>query len=986
VAGGIYDAAGCTTTLENTIVAENLVFSTPQGTNLDLGGPTTISPTSADNLIGVDPMFDSNGLQNNGGPTPTIALELGSPAIDAGSTALAVDPATGQPLTYDQRGPGFLRVLGSSVDIGAYEAPVPLTPANVQSALASLPAGGTLTVQADPTQVSTDVSALNTVAAPSVPVTTVLELGGGTYSALNVAPPPNLALVLDSSSGATLQGTTVNGGSVTVEANVAPVDWTVNGGNVVIEGSTHTKDFTVNGGTVTFVKGTDTGNSPALVVNGGTVFLQEMTAQTATNAPTIVLNAGSLTIRQSQVLSTGGFGQPAILVNGGSLDLGSSASPGGDTIQVPSTDAPLVQASLGATASSAGDTFVVNGTTLPAQALSFTSVTSSAPLSLVNQPVALTATISPSAGTTGRPTGGVDFVDSATGADLGSAPLSGGVATLTTTALGLGNHVVRARYTGDNVFAYSLASCTQTVIPSVLVLDPKASGALSLLGNASLNVPSAVVVDSSSASAISASGNVRLVASSVGVVGGVRLSGGAMVSPVPSLGVATVPDPLAGLPTPISGASRGSVNLTNGALTLNPGLYARISVSGNASLTLNPGVYIIAGGGFTVTGNAGVNGSGVMIDNAGSDFPAASGSFGGLTLSGNGRIHLTPFASAPYTGLLIVQPSANTRALALSGNGALGLSGTIYAPGAQLFESGSVQLGGQVSVIVGTLNLSGNASLSQIAQGSDGTADGTTGIADTLLAGDLAVYVDNASGAFTSDELARVHDAITSVDSLLAPYSVTVMEVTDPALANVVLTAGTTSPSGGPEDGVLGCYDGSSSTITMLQGWNWYAGADPSQVGADRYDFQTVITHELGHALGLGGSADNASPMNETLPAGTARRTMAVADLNIPLDDGGPDPERAAPVAVRGSVVPAGPRAFLPTTPTPVLAAPAVDVIVSEVLAKPAHHRPHHRAVPHLHRTSAGRRPQQTAGSAVATIVPRSRITGPALHQALDHG
>ncbi len=45
----------------------------------------------------------------------------GSPAIDAGSNALAVDPTTGLPLTTDQRGTGFPRIANGRVDIGAYE-------------------------------------------------------------------------------------------------------------------------------------------------------------------------------------------------------------------------------------------------------------------------------------------------------------------------------------------------------------------------------------------------------------------------------------------------------------------------------------------------------------------------------------------------------------------------------------------------------------------------------------------------------------------------------------------------------------------------------------------------------------------------------------------------------------------------------------------------------------------------------------------------
>ena len=61
-------------------------------------------------------------LANYGGPTKTMALMAGSPALDAGSNALAVD-AEGNPLAADQR--GLARVFGQAVDIGAYEAQPP---------------------------------------------------------------------------------------------------------------------------------------------------------------------------------------------------------------------------------------------------------------------------------------------------------------------------------------------------------------------------------------------------------------------------------------------------------------------------------------------------------------------------------------------------------------------------------------------------------------------------------------------------------------------------------------------------------------------------------------------------------------------------------------------------------------------------------------------------------------------------------------------
>jgi hypothetical protein len=50
-------------------------------------------------------------------------------------------------------------------------------------------------------------------------------------------------------------------------------------------------------------------------------------------------------------------------------------------------------------------------------------------------------------------------------------------------------------------------------------------------------------------------------------------------------------------------------------LTINPGTYSSIKVSGNAKLTLQPGIYVIAGGGISVTGNASVSQATVTSSN-----------------------------------------------------------------------------------------------------------------------------------------------------------------------------------------------------------------------------------------------------------------------------------------------------------------------------------------------------------------------------------
>ena len=76
--------------------------------------------TGAGDQINTDPLLGP--LQDNGGPTFTHALLPGSPAIDAG------DPNFTPPPDYDQRGPGFDRVVNGRIDVGSVEiqsAPTP---------------------------------------------------------------------------------------------------------------------------------------------------------------------------------------------------------------------------------------------------------------------------------------------------------------------------------------------------------------------------------------------------------------------------------------------------------------------------------------------------------------------------------------------------------------------------------------------------------------------------------------------------------------------------------------------------------------------------------------------------------------------------------------------------------------------------------------------------------------------------------------------
>jgi hypothetical protein len=86
-----------------------------------------------------------------------------------------------------------------------------------------------------------------------------------------------------------------------------------------------------------------------------------------------------------------------------------------------------------------------------------TTVASSAPTSTFGQPVTFTATVSPAAST-----GTVQFFDG--GSSLGTAPLGGGSAALTTSTLAVGGHSIHVTYNGDATHSGSTSSSiTQTV-------------------------------------------------------------------------------------------------------------------------------------------------------------------------------------------------------------------------------------------------------------------------------------------------------------------------------------------------------------------------------------------------------------------------------------------------------------------------------------------------------------------------------------------
>ena len=108
-------------TLTNTIIAESTRPGCGRTDVITDGGHNLQFPgTSCGGTIpSRDPRLDPAGLEDNGGPTQTIALLADSPAIDAGDAGVCANPPVNG---VDQRGYVRRGEGATNCSIGAYEA------------------------------------------------------------------------------------------------------------------------------------------------------------------------------------------------------------------------------------------------------------------------------------------------------------------------------------------------------------------------------------------------------------------------------------------------------------------------------------------------------------------------------------------------------------------------------------------------------------------------------------------------------------------------------------------------------------------------------------------------------------------------------------------------------------------------------------------------------------------------------------------------
>jgi len=251
-------------------------------------------------------------------------------------------------------------------------------------------------------------------------------------------------------------------------------------------------------------------------------------------------------------------------------------------------------------------------------------------------------------------------------------------------------------------------AAANAVDSGLICLSPNATGALTITGNGAMYIPAhAVFVNSNHSQSVRGTGNASLEVPYLYSCGGASWSGGAGCTGQFCHMAAPVADPLSStvFPSTQTMQNLGTLSYSGGTRYVNPGYWAGgASFSGNCTVSMSPGVYVF-GSSFSVTSGCTVNGSGVVIVMMG----------GGLSLSGQSNVNLTPPTSGNFNGIVIAQPSSNSSAMSLSGGSALHIAGAVYAPASALSLSGSgtATTGPQVGdlIVCKTATLNGNGQM-----------------------------------------------------------------------------------------------------------------------------------------------------------------------------------------------------------------------------------------------------------------------------------
>jgi hypothetical protein len=239
-------------------------------------------------------------------------------------------------------------------------------------------------------------------------------------------------------------------------------------------------------------------------------------------------------------------------------------------------------------------------------------------------------------------------------------------------------------------------------LPGILLLGNTGT-TLSVGGNGTISVTDpagytgsggSLYIDSTGPNAVSQQGNhaeasapTVNIAQTGSVPSGVTATSGSV-----NMGAAPLSDPMSYLPSPVTNPPSGInvVSLPNG-------------ITGSMTLTSNT-IYILGGNGISLSGQDTLTGTNVML--------FLSGANAAINLTGQGNVTLTPMTTGPYEGITIFQDRSNSNDGDMHGNGNLKISGTIYAPAANITATGNGATDAFASqIIANSMTMKGNGTV-----------------------------------------------------------------------------------------------------------------------------------------------------------------------------------------------------------------------------------------------------------------------------------
>jgi hypothetical protein len=432
--------------LDNSIVAGNAggdcdISGMPTGKN-DLIDSGTCG-TSLTGVVTGDPRLGP--LQDNGGPTPTMAIAAGSPAIDAANDGICP--------TTDQR--GTPRPQGPHCDIGAFELQSTNHPPACSAYTGFATTGGTLHDALSCTD--PDVGDHITLAAPAGPTNGTLVLSpDGTFSYTPAAG-------FNGTDSFTFQATDSQGNTSNVATATIRVGNTPVGANVTVapaSGLTLTFAAVTAGGETSATSSTTGPPAAGFQVPGGSLYWDITTTATYT-APILVCLPVPAGVTTAHLIH---------FDNGQPVDVLPTEILNGDVCGDVNSLSPFVVAVPAATSTTS--------------TLSYTG-----PTSTTFGPVTLSARLtdaSTHAGLAGRAVG---FSVDATAPISGTTAADGSVSVTTALPIPPGVHSVTVSFAGDGTTSASQTTTSLTVTNSaqgsVVAIVPRltSGGALELLAH-----------------------------------------------------------------------------------------------------------------------------------------------------------------------------------------------------------------------------------------------------------------------------------------------------------------------------------------------------------------------------------------------------------------------------------------------------------------------------------------------------------------------